>query len=202
MGDDSYLSEIRKGLKESVDFFGSQDKFVLEKWVVVEFLTNLSLVFDESELARGDNPPDVLFRDACFEIKEIVDVGRKRHAEYKQAFIRASNATDPSELLEEYSPKDISVEEIYRLIYSEASHLANRKYSVDFRGRIDLLFYVNLKNVMCLIEEPFPDVTPLALLGFRSISFLNGMRSCTFCTRSTESTFLCAKSKVTHRAIL
>lgn len=200
MDDDSYLNDIRNGLKESVDFFASQDKFILESWVVVEFLTNFSMQFAEADLVRGSDPPDVIFRDAQFEVKEILDKGRKRHAEFKQALVQANAATDPAELLEEYTPKDISIQELYALIHSRAAHYAARKYSHDIREQIDLLFYVNLEDVIGFIETPFPDVTPLALLGYRSVSFLEGHRSCVLCANSNAPSFLQVPTGIIHRA--
>jgi hypothetical protein len=201
MDDDSYLNDIRNGLKESVDFFASQDKFIRERWVVANFLTNLSMPFAETDLVRGSDPPDVIFRDAQFEVKEILDKDRKRHAEYKQALVRASAATDPAELLEEYSPKDISIQEVYALIHSVAADFATRKYSRDVRGQIDLLCYVNLEDVMGFIETPFPDVTPLAVLGYRSVSFLEEHRSCVLCADPSTPSFLHVPSGIIHRAV-
>lgn len=201
MGDDSYLNNIRKGLNESVDFFASQDKFIREKRVVANFLTNLSIPFAETDLIRGSDPPDVIFRDAQFEVKEILDKNRKRHAEYKKALVRANAATDPAELLEEYSPKDISIQEVYELIHSVAADLATRKYLCGVRGQIDLLCYVNLEDVMDFIEIPFPDVTPLAALGYRSVSFLEGHRSCVLCAASSAPSFLHLPPGIVHRAV-
>ena len=83
MTDDEYLKSIREDLEESVDFFSSQDKFIREKVVVYDFLTNLSIEYEEDELLRGGDPPDVVFRDAQLEVKEIMGKGRKRHAEFK-----------------------------------------------------------------------------------------------------------------------
>jgi Putative endonuclease, protein of unknown function (DUF1780) len=200
MNNDSYLNDIRNGIKESVDFFASQDKFIRERWVVDEFLINLSMPFAEADLVRGSDPPDVIFRDAQFEVKEILDEGRKRHAEFKQALVQANAATDPAELLEEYSPKDISIQEVYALIHSRAADYAIRKYSRDIREQIDLLFYINLEDVIGFIETPFPDVTPLALLGYRSVSFLEGHRSCVLCANPNAPSFLQVLPGIIHRA--
>lgn len=200
MDNDFYLNAIRNGLKESVDFFASQDKFIRESWVVVEFLTNLSMPFDDADIVRGSDPPDVIFRDAQFELKEILDKGRKRHAEFKQALVQANAATNPAELLQEYSPKNISIQEVYTRIHSVAADFAARKYSRDIREQIDLLFYVNLEDVIGFIETPFPDVTPLALLGYRSVSFLEGHRSCVLCANSNAPSFLQVPPGIIHRA--
>lgn len=199
MDDDAYLNDIRKGLKESVDFFSNQDKFIRECWVVSNFLTNLSIPFTETDLVRGTDPPDVVFHDAQFEVKEILDKGRKRHTEYKQALVRANAATDPEETLEMYSPKDTSIQEVYALVHSVAADFSVRKYSPKDRSQMDLLCYINLDDVMGFLETPFPDVTPLALLGYRSVSFIEGHRSCVLCAGPSAPSFLRTSSGIIHR---
>lgn len=111
MEDKSYLHGIRDSLKESVDFFACQDKFIRESWVVANFLTNLSISFAETDLVRGGDPPDV----------------------------------------------------------------------------------------MRLIETPLPDVTSLAALGYRSVSFLEGHRSCVLCADPNAPSFLHVQPGIIHR---
>lgn len=202
MTDDSYINEVRKGLKESVVFFASQDKFVRESWVVAEFLTNLSISFQSADLLRGGDPPDVVFREAKFEVKEILDTDRRRHAEYKLALARANAATDPAELLQGYSPKDISITEVFALVHSVAQDFATRRYPPAVRKELDLLCYVNLQDVMGLTELPFPDVAPLAEFGYRSVSFLDGHRSCILCAAPNAPSFLHVQPGVIHRAVI
>lgn len=197
--DESYLNDIRNGLKNSVEFFASQDKFIRERWVVENFLTNLSIQFTETDLSPGADPPDVIFRDAQFEVKEILDKGRKRHTEYKRALDRANATVDPAETIEMYSPKDISVQEVYALVHSVAADFATRKYAPKTRIQMDLLCYVNLEDVTGLVETPFPDITSLALLGYRSVSFLNGHRSCVLCADPNAPSFLRLPSGIIHR---
>lgn len=201
MDDELYLNSIRGGLKESVDFFASQDKFIRESWVVSNFLTNISVSFSETDLVRGNDPPDVIFCDAQFEVKEILDNDRKRHTEYKKALVRANGATDPLELIVEYSPKDISIQDVFSLVYSVAENFAMRKYSREIRENIDLLCYVNLRDVMRLIETPLPDVTPLAAFGYRSVSFLEGHRSCVLYANSNAPSFLQLQPEIIHRTV-
>jgi hypothetical protein len=204
MDNDSYLDDIRKGLKESVDFFSSQDKFIRERWIVTEFLTNLSIPFVETDFERpNSDPPDVVFRseasEAQFEVKEILDKGRRRHDEYKQALVRANAAIHPGDLSQRYSPTDISLLEVFDRIYSVAKDFAKRKYSLEVRRQLDLLCYVNLKDVMLLVETSFPDISPLAALGYRSVSFVQGYRSCVLCADPSAASFLHVQPGIIHR---
>jgi hypothetical protein len=101
MTDDEYLEAQRKARAESVQFFRSSNKPERERWVVREFLTNLGLAFDDAEVqSPNHDPPDVKFRDANFEIKEILSEGRRRHQEYKEGLQQALEATSPADLVE------------------------------------------------------------------------------------------------------
>ncbi len=64
--------------------FSNKNKKSREIWVVKKFLDGLGLSYMESELCCSANePPDIIFRDAKFEIMEKMDEGRRRHKEYK-----------------------------------------------------------------------------------------------------------------------
>jgi hypothetical protein len=199
MNSSDYLDAVQKGLQESVELLSSRDKFVLESYVVSEFLQNLSVSHASTELQPGGDPPDVEFRDAHFEVKEIMDEGRRRVPEYKQALARALAATDAAELLEDFTPKSITLAEVYALVLARASKLASLKYPPAVRGELDLLFYINLQDVMGLIEAPYPNVQGLANLGFRSVSFLDGHRSCIFCAAAYAPSFMSGHLGVVHR---
>lgn len=52
----------------------------------VHFLSNLHIGVDDAQVFCSPlDPPDVIYQDAAFEIKEIMDEGRRRHDEVKQA---------------------------------------------------------------------------------------------------------------------
>jgi hypothetical protein len=177
---EEYLASLRKGLEKSVRFFGADNKAERELWVVNEFLTNLGLTFIPSEMAHvTDDPPDVRFRGAEFEVKEILDERRRRHADFKAALAKANAATSPADLLEGYTPRDITYEEIYGRVETKVAELAG-KYAPAVRAQLDLLFYVNLEDVHGYIETPLPSSERLSNYGFRSISFVMGSISGVF----------------------
>src|SRR5688500_12605280 len=108
MTDEEFIAATRDARKEAVRFFSAEAKPERERWVAVEFLTNLGMKFEAGEvLSSQTDPPDIVFRDAAFEIKEIMDVGKKRHDEYKEALRRAEQARTVGELFEAYTPKDV-----------------------------------------------------------------------------------------------
>jgi hypothetical protein len=173
MTDEEYLDIQRKALEESVRFFTPAMKGVRELWVVAEFLANLGTAFLPSDLVPGGDPPDVRFGDAEFEVKEILDVGRRRHAEFKAALEKAKRARSPHELLEDYTPRDITYQEVYQLVEKCVLEVS-RKYAADFKKGLDLLFYVNLDDVHGYIDTPLPAPDALRATGFRSVSCVIG----------------------------
>jgi len=203
MTDEEYLEAQRKARAESVEFFRAPNKPERERWVVREFLTNLGLVFSDTEVRSPDqDPPDVTFHDANFEIKEILSKGRRRHQEYKEGLQKALEATSPSDLVEMYTPRDFAVFDVCAGVYVEAKELAELKYAADTRKALDLLFYVNITDVSGLQETPFPDLTPIDKLGFRSVSFLMGYRSCTLSAAADAPSFLHgALKRIVHRKV-
>lgn len=203
MTDDEYLEAQRKARAESVEFFRSPNKPERERWVVREFLTNLGVAFDDADVQSPDqDPPDVTFQNANFEIKEILSEGRRRHQEYKEGLQQALEATSPADLVEMYTPRDVAVFDVCASIYVEAKNLANVKYPSDTRKSLDLLFYVNVTDVSGLREMPFPDLAPIAVLGWRSVSFLMGHRSCTLsAAEGAPSFFRGALKRILHRQV-
>ncbi|BCB26998.1 hypothetical protein SKTS_18840 [Sulfurimicrobium lacus] len=190
MTDEEYLAAVRKAREESVRFFSSGNRGERELWVAKEFLTNLGLEFQYSELIHvKDDPPDVRFREAEFEIKEILDPGRRRHAEYKASLETANAATTPSELLEPATPKDITYGEIYVLIEEQVKKLCF-KYGPSERAKMDLLFYVNLEDVYGYVATPLPSPACLRPLGFRSVSLVMGRFSGVLIASETAPEFL------------
>ena len=167
MPDDEYLEQIRKARAESVRYFSSKNKPERERWVVVEFLTNLGVSFVESEVQSVvDEPPDVRFRSAAFEVKGILDPDRRRHEEFKAALARAKAATSPKDLLEPATPRDVTYTEVCDQIENEVARFAT-KYLVEMRAKLDLLFYVNLADVYGYVATPLPSPSTWEQYGFR-----------------------------------
>ena len=173
MTDEEFLEDRRHALQESVKYFSAKNKSERERWVCDEFVQNLGLRFDESQvITPNDEPPDVVFRDCRFEIKELLDPGRLRHAEYKASLQKALEATDPQDLLNQFSPQDITPQQIGDRILTELRALENH-YAPAVRERLDILFYVNLQEHF-LKAGPMPSALEFAPYGWRSVSAVMG----------------------------
>jgi hypothetical protein len=192
MTDKEFLEDRRRALQKSIEYFSAKNKSERERWVCLEFVNNLGITFDESEaVSSDDEPPDVVFRDSRFEIKELLDPGRRRHAEYKASLQTALSATDPQDLMEQYSPQDITALQIGERILEKLKDLENH-YASAVRGQLDLLFYVNLLE-HALKAGPMPLATAFAPFGWRSVSAVMGWGSFVLFAASNAPSFLSSK---------
>lgn len=180
MDDPEFIADRIAALEESVRFFSSSNKPERERWVVGKFLEALNVPYASSDvISPDDDPPDVAALGGRFEVKEILDPGRRRHQGYKKELEKAREATTAQDLLTTYTPIVSSIEEIFQLCLTAMDSLENR-YAPTVRARLDLLFYVNLRHVMEVRETPFPDTSILPRYGWRSVSFVKGQAACCF----------------------
>jgi hypothetical protein len=101
-----------------------------------------------------DEPPDIVFRDYRFEIKEILDNGRKRTEEYKASLAKAEKANYASSLLEHCTPIKLPIESALALVLGKMKQWSV-KYSTSARQDLDLLIYLNLQGTT-IIGGAFP----------------------------------------------
>jgi len=150
------------------DRFARSFKAWREWHTAVNFLTNLHIGVDDSQVfCSPQDPPDVLYRDAAFEVKEIMDEGRRRHDEVKQA--RRNQKTKLSRQTVELRhvinllPMDAAA-----LVVVQLDELAGR-YQPDVKARTDVLFYIN-KRDHWFDDGPMPGPQSFAGYGWRSVS--------------------------------
>jgi len=193
MSDEDFIDDRRRALKESITYFSAKNKAERERWVCLELAQNLGIAFDETEIVSPENdPPDVIFRDTRFEIKEILDQGRRRHAEYKAALQKALTITDPQDLLELYTPKDITPIQIGERVRTELRDLQHHYPRAVCEGT-DLLFYVNLEEHHLKIGL-MPAASDFDSFGWRSISAVLGWGALVFFAAPNAPAFLYAKA--------
>lgn len=176
----AHLDAVRDGLAKSVEFFASENKPERERWVAREFVRNLNVRARESSFVSPlDDPPDVQYRGCRFEVKEALDQGRRRHQEYRDELARARAATDSTELLKQYTPKNISPLEVGELVLGQVRALSV-KYEPRLKRSLDLLVYVNLLE-HTLDGDDMPAWERFKDHGWRSICALVGWCSLVFC---------------------
>jgi hypothetical protein len=177
------LEDIKEFDRDSVRFFGNKCKDLRERKTVEAFLKVCGLAFGDDEvISYCPEPPDVLFRNARFEVVEIQDEGRKRHKEYKERAKKSVSASRLVDHLEEswQNSAPIKFSELLVLIEKEVDKKYNKYMNrkdgmIDF-GALDILVYVNLLNrhlranakVKCTLEFS----SKVKRQGWRSISFI------------------------------
>lgn len=195
-----FIKERVDAIKEALHFFSNDCKPDREVWVVRHFLSQLGIEFSNEEIgASSDEPVDVVYSDARFQVKEIMDKNRKRADEYREALRKAETATSASDLIEYYRHQKIACSDIVPIVAEQASKL-ERKYGPSERMSADLLFYFNLQDIH-VVGDMFPAVDAYSskMAGWRSVSVDSGDCALVLHISQSAPSFLkTAKGKV-HR---
>lgn len=159
-------------IKASIEFLGGGNKWGREKMTVEQFLQSLGISYDNDELKEAGEPTDVAFRGAKFQVKELMDAGRRRSKEYQDAIKKLLVAKTRSELLEHYSPISVTFSDVVAQCYARAEALLkSQKYGRAETASIDLIVYFNREDYEIApavdVERP-----PLA---FRSLTVVGGI---------------------------
>jgi hypothetical protein len=168
-----YIERTIRRLEQSIAFFGSHNKAERERWIVDDFLTNLGAFPRPEEVISSTEPPDVLYRDARFEVQEVMDDGQLRHAELKSELARARNATSISDLGGGFGPRDMTYAEALARIHAAAKEKSDH-YGPRTCTSLALLLYVNMQNVFEFIPTPLPDSAVWMPYCFRTVSVTMG----------------------------
>ncbi len=176
MDEKEWLSYHKEKTKDDRDFFSNKGKAERERWVVSEFLKNLSVVFNESELISPEqtSKTDVIFRSARFQVKEICNPGTRLTAYTREMFKGAEQACTIADLKFPTIGEDIPpVAKFYDLVVDEAKKKSQSKQYIDIKNEIDLIFYVTRTRASLIkpdeiLQKDFSD------LGWRSVCCLSG----------------------------
>lgn len=181
------MQDIIKWHEEAISFFSNPRKSQKEALSFSNFLKNIGIDFQENELKLGNNPPDIIFRGAEFEIKEIDEEGRKRHDEYRLKLKKARSATTLKELMTPYKFKEITLQEIVNRIHKELEQFVS-KYVADFRKTTNILFYINYSLIG---EHNYTIFDNNIWKKWRSVSMVtNNNISCVFSANNDAPEFI------------
>jgi len=173
MNEREYCQQFSDEAHDTVDMLSSHRKAERERRACAAFLRCLGVHFSLNELVTPESdPPDVVFRDARFEVMVVLDKGRKMHADWKKEASRRDSAQTLDDLVEAYHPSGpISFEEAVCLVVAElgpkASHYGPRTCS-----HLDALVYVDCqgRHLYPMSEASLP--RELRAQGWRSVSVL------------------------------
>jgi hypothetical protein len=167
------LAKLRQESADAKSLFSNSGSALRERTIVAGFLRVLDIEFHEDEIIkRGPEPVDVWFRDARFQVTEILDEGRPRNREIKQRAGRITKAKSLEELIEPglISSLPMSTDELVGLVSARAREKEQR-YGGDCSG-IDLLVYVNLLGRHVFPSESLPQFPKEGHACWRSVSVI------------------------------
>ena len=183
---DDELLAVLASAQEGMRFVSNPGKQELERWVVGEFLRLLQATYTEDDIHSKHqiSKTDVEFREACFQIKEILSPGAKPYADarYKYEFLKV--ATMPENINNSFFVYDAlppsydipSPTTIYALVSEEAHRQSMADKYLHIKAELDLLVYVT-RTRAALVKQSEIDLGYLSSLGWRSISCLAGRRA-------------------------
>ena len=177
--------------EESIKFFSSQKKPDREKTTCSAFLKCLGIDFNLTDLKCIKNdPPDIQFLTANFEIKEYLDDQRKRHYEYKRLLEKLLKAHKLSDLMEPYSaPKPLAVKyvgEKISIFLEEYSKIYGKKLC----STLDALIYFNLNGYYINDTDVSVDVQGMRNQGWKSVSIVSNLLAFIFYAHDSAPEFL------------
>ncbi len=165
--------ELLEHNRETVHLLSNDGKRNRERAVCAAFLRCLGVPFSVSEIASvAQEPPDVTFRDARFEVCDALSPERRPHGEAKARLEDIDAATTEEDLLVAVTPpKPVD----YSLVYARVNDALSRKASrYGSRGcaHLNALVYVRLAGVFLDTRSCPPSSAEVGKHGWRSVSFL------------------------------
>ncbi|BBP81457.1 MULTISPECIES: DUF1780 domain-containing protein [Pseudomonas] len=174
MDESDYLRLLTRQAEQANDFLSNARKWERERWVCQRLLQALNVPHRLEDFGTGSEPPDVLFRDAAFEVFFVLDEGRRLNDEWRAELERRRSAFSLAQLVRrEARPKRIATAELQGRL---APTLRKKAHNYTERGldpgELDLVAFVNLKRSVPDFNSPFPPPTEFLRQGWRSLSIV------------------------------
>lgn len=175
MDDSDYLRLLTHQAEQANAFLSNARKWERERWVCQRLLQALSVAHRLEEFsATRPEPPDVLFRDANFEVFFVLDEGRRLNDEWRAELERRRSAFSLSQLVRrEAKPRRIGAAELQQRLTPTLRKKAHNygERGLDL-GELDLIAFVNLKRATPDFNSHFPPPTEFLRQGWRSLSMV------------------------------
>ncbi|MBM7061504.1 DUF1780 domain-containing protein [Pseudomonas sp. UL073] len=174
MEESDYLRLLTYQAEQANLLLSNARKWERERWVCQRLLQALNIDYSNDDFSTGQEPPDVLFRDANIEVFFVLDAGRRLNEEWRAELQRRRQAFSLSQLVRrEPRPKRISATELQNLL---APTLRKKSHNYQERGielgELDMLAYVNLKRAVPDFNSSFPPPSEYLRQGWRSLSLV------------------------------
>ncbi|WP_372868152.1 DUF1780 domain-containing protein, partial [Pseudomonas sp.] len=170
MDDSDYLRLLTHQAEQANAFLSNARKWERERWVCERLLQALNVSHRLEEFSAAEQePPDVLFREASFEVFFVLDEGRRLTEEWRAELERRRSAFSLSQLVKrEAKPRRIGAAELQALL---APTLRKKAHNYSERGldlgELDMLAFVSLKRAVADFNSHFPPPTEFLRQGWR-----------------------------------
>jgi hypothetical protein len=191
--EDEILEAMKRSWEADFLFFSNRGKEERERWVVTEFLACLTIPFSIEELHsdKQSSKVDVMFRDARFQIKEIIESNTKRGDEIRATYNRVKKAKKLAETIGPGFVYDVPPPvNGYELIREKVEDLSAKYASA--KKTLDLLFYVTRTHAS-IVKKNEINAEELSSFGWRSISCLMGNHACVLYAQPDAPSFILSK---------
>lgn len=177
MSDKEILGSLIQFTETSQNLFSNAQKVEREKMVCRMLLRCIGIHFAEEEISKGSNEPvDIEFRTASFQITEILDRGRRRSDELQEAVHRFRQASCANDVLEPWkSSSPISFEDMVAVVVPRLGRKSTKLGGPRGCVGIDVLVYVNLRGrhlVSNGISDANENLARVREQGWRSASIV------------------------------
>jgi hypothetical protein len=175
MDDSDYLRLLTSQAEQANAFLSNARKWERERWVCERLLQGLNITYRDDEFTpAGQEPPDVLFREASFEVFFVLDEGRRLNDEWREELQRRRSAFSLSQLVRrEARPKRIRASELLQRLAPTLRKKAHnyRERGLDL-GELDIIAFASLKRETLDLNSHFPPPTEFLRQGWRSLSLV------------------------------
>ena len=175
MDDSDYLRLLTIQAEQANAFLSNARKWERERWVCQRLLQGLNIPYhSEDFLQASQEPPDVLFGDARFEVFFVLDEGRRLNDEWRAELQRRRSAYSLSQLVRrEARPKRIPASKLLQrlgpTLHKKATNYKER--DIDL-GQLDIIAFSSLKREELDLNSHFPPPTEYLRQGWRSLSLV------------------------------
>jgi len=186
------LEKLREHAIKTRAFLTNKMKPERERSVCRAFLRAIGVPLEEQELvAPTDEPADVAFRTARFQVRELLEPHRRIGDDWRAKEKKYSEAKSLAHVLEPYTlPASITLNGLVPEVVGALSEKA-RKYGLGCSD-VDALVYVNRETQFLAANSLMPDLAELRSQGWRSVSVVFPPYGVILCRKSMCPDFLSA----------
>ena len=175
MDDCDYLRLLTIQAEQANAFLSNARKWERERWVCQRLLQGLNIPYHtEDFMQASQEPPDVLFGEARFEVFFVLDEGRRLNDEWREELQRRRSAYSLSQLVRrEARPKRIPASKLLQRL-APTLHKKAKNYQerdIDL-GQLDIIAFSSLKREVLDLNSHFPPPTEYLRQGWRSLSLV------------------------------